>query len=458
MTRRTADELRGIVEASHDHARCGESDLGLKSARGGTELLRKVATAKGRKAAVVVSKNAGFSDEDAETVVVEVSEGRPLPSGLVTAMLKKTSERATSVREAVCSNETGLFVDGSKENRDVTTAELMEAARNNRDPFKAFVFIARAVMRSVRAERIGQVGLYALSDAFVADMKAFQESSGKAPRDVADMFGLLDKIRDGKESKDERTRFEAAIKSRIETALEVKLDDRGISIKGTDGTTQIKVQGRGREFGVLYATSDSSAAKLAANSDSIRSHWENISSQGKPVRLFFVGSPIAPCDVSRLKTGHELGESNRPMAEIGLDLAKLQTALSLLRTDRAVVDGMLAGTVVAEGLYFSTGKPFVLDKNLFDETASSIAAIASSESRYPPSTERGRQAWLCIVNTIAAWAAEHPETFPWFEDKGLLEWLQNCPAGLRERADGNAATRAAILSARQTRQDAILDR
>lgn len=450
-------KIKTFVERTHDHMTSGETEDGLSSARQGTSVIRGVYEREGKAEAIKATQAAGSDEHTARAIVDVATTEKMPPSRLVRAMIKKTaSERGNDVREAVCSFETGNWVDGKvtaddESVADVATKVLIEQAKNEKNPFKCFLLAAQIANRSVKAEFVGKMSLYVMSESFQKDLAVFVngDADATAYADVVAVFGSIEKIINGAASEKDKTRFSRALSSRIEKGLELEKGGAWeISGQGPDAEAILPKEHKRSVLGVLYATANDSEDKSVATAKSVRRHWDGLTLKAQRIRLFFVAKPIVPCDKSRLKDG------NKPLAEVGADVATLQVAESLfLAENEDVVNSLLEGRSEAEGLFFSTQKPFVLGRNIFDETKKAIENIA--RIGYPPDTERGMETWRVLTNTISTWARKYPETFPWFKDKQLVSWLESCPQKVSGMEDTAQATEAAIMNVERGKERSV---
>ncbi len=441
------------VEIQSD-LKVGQTDAALVKADGVIKDVKASVAKNGVEKTVAIAVKAGASQSQGQGLIdFAMAEPEP-PSGMVRAMIQRAvSERQLAVRLAVCSVETSRWVDGLAETNKPEARrnqkELIAEALASGDPFTCLMLAARMATRQVRAEFITKLALYSLSTAFVLDAKAHDESEQVAhAAQLRELFIGMEKILDGTATKAEKKLFSKALAARIEVGLDLPQKSVWRLMKaGPDALAKLPMEGTLSVTGVGYGTADDSADKAVATAGTIRRDYSKLRKVGGLIRMFFVGCPIVLGDAKRML------EDGEKLAALAPAMAKLQVAQTLLTTaETGIVERMLAGKLIAEGLYFSTGKPVEIGADLFEETKLAIEEVVLAG--YPANTGRGREIWATVLGTLNGWMRNWPETFPWFENKEMQAWFSQYPHKLRDEkidilTDGVAAY------AKHTREEAI---
>lgn len=432
----------------------GQTESAAVKADGVIHKVRASVAKNGADKTVAIAVEAGATEKQGRALAAMAAASRQPPSGIVKAMVERSiAMRRKAIRKAVCSVETSRWVDGLLDTNDPETRrnqrELVAEAVASGDLFTCLLIAARIATRQVRAEFVTKLALYALSKAFIRDAKRHAKGDqGPDADELRDLFIGMEKVLDETADPTEITRFTKALASRMEQGLGLPEDSAWrLLAAGPDAMAALPEEEGPNAIGIAYGTANDSAEKAVSTAGTMRRDWQKLRKAAGLIRMFFAGCPIVLGDASRMQND---GEALAPLAA---DMARLQVAHMLLTTlECGIVECMLAGKVVAEGLYFSTGEPVELGADLFEDTKKSILAVAANG--YPGNHGRGNEMWLTLMGTISAWATNWPETFPWFGNKELIDWIDGNPHLIRnESVRSSAAATSGIVG--KTREHAI---
>ena len=434
----------------------GQTESAAVKADGVIHKVRASVAKNGADKTVAIAVEAGATEKQGRALAKVAAASRQPPSVMLLALLERSvAKRRKAIREAVCSVETSRWVDGLVETNEPearrSQKELVAEAVAAGDPFTCLLVAARIATRQVRAEFVTKLTLYSLSKAFIKDAKAHAaDPQGPEAAELRDLFIGMEKVLDGTANATEITRFTKALAARMEKGLNLPEDSAWrLLTAGPDAMAALPKEEGIDAVGIAYGTANDSARKAIATAGSIRRDWRKIRKAPGLIRMFFAGCPIVLGDATRMQND---GETLAPLAA---DMARLQVAQTLLTTvEHGIVECMLAGKVVAEGLYFSTSEPVELGMDLFEDTKNSILAVA--EIGYPGDHGRGHEMWLTLMGTITAWGENWPETFPWFGDEKLKAWISAYPHKVSNE-DVKSATKSAKRLVGMSREEAIAE-
>ncbi|MBJ9659126.1 hypothetical protein [Burkholderia gladioli] len=445
----TPDEFREAVLDIQDDVLLNHTDEAMDKALATGKKIKATVKAKGRKATEQIVVDSGATPEVAEAIVDQAAkEENIFPHALISVLLSRSqSERQVLTAEAMTSNETSRWIDDvnvSDKKSLNGSNELLAQARASGDAYTCFLLALKVSQRVVRSEQALALGLYAMSNDFERDRKTYL--AGKATGQVKAVFDLLEKVLDGTARVEEQDHFRKSLIARIEDANGLDPDGLKQSNRhGPDGMVWSQTKAKKPLLIVGYMTTRDDADKPIDTARSIERHWRDFLPADAEVLVVLSGaSPVA--EVGRMQ------RENVSIADWADDVAILRAASTVFEVmDHTVIPAIEGGQVKFAG-WFSSAEPCVLDKNMAATVKQSLDRLMSAG--YPPSTGRGIEVLTQTLHVLNHWGSRHPETFPYFEDQKVIDWVKNCPV----TKGGLATTKKNTLRAlRDTKERALLD-
>ncbi|PQV53362.1 hypothetical protein [Paraburkholderia sp. BL21I4N1] len=422
----TPAEFRDIALDVQDDLHLDKKDEAVKKADDGGQRIRSTVKTKGRKATEQIVVDSGASATVAKAIVDEAAKERKIfPSALISVMLSRSqSERHMLTAEAMTSNETSRWIDDVNVSDKQSLAgsnELLAQAKVSGDAYTCFLLALKVSQRVVRSEQALAVAFYALSNDFERDRKTYL--AGKATGQVKAVFDLLEKVLDGTASSEEQNIFRKSLIARVEEANSMDPGDLTKPNRpGPDAQVSSKTKSGQSLLVAGYMTTRDDAGKPIDTARSLEKHWRGLFSglaENAQVLIVLAGaSPVA--EVARMR-----GENAERIASWADDVAVLRTASTVFETmDATVMPAILSGKAKFAG-WFSSAEPVVLDAGIAETVQQSLDHLMAQG--YPASTGRGIEIMTQTLNVLNHWAVKHPESFPYFQDQKVIDWVEKCP-------------------------------
>ncbi|HDR8994484.1 TPA: hypothetical protein QDB01_000361 [Burkholderia vietnamiensis] len=454
-------EFRELAGNVQDDMLLGAEDQAVRQAAVGGKQIRTTVRATSRKKTEAIIVEGGASPDDAKAIVgVAVKDQTPPPSSLLFALLARTmEERKALTSTSMRSHEMNRWIDDANGKDKISMldySELIEQAKSVGDVYTCFLYALKASQRVFKSELALAVGLYAMSLDFERDLELVK--NGKAHAGVGNIFKLIDKVISDEATPNEIDTFVTSLVSRVE---EVNMMKHGDLHKASRNGADAKVWSRTADGDPLliagYMTMNGTAEKSKLTGQSFSRHFRDYQEllKTKPgAKLWVISAGSTPIqEIGRMKSGDVdllVSQAN--------DLAVMRHASMLF----SVMDPLVLPSI-KKGETLLTAWHFGAEEITFDDKMAKV--IKGSIDRlmkagYPTDDERGRKVIKHVLFTLNAWAHNSPETFPYFGNKKVIDWVEQCPLFMEDVGDIknntadalNKSKEAAILRAERDRE------
>ncbi|MCA8180635.1 hypothetical protein [Burkholderia vietnamiensis] len=480
----TAADFHHLVEnIAYDQVLMGtEDNLALQTAGSGLQRLRATVLAEGRAATVKIVVKSGASKRVAEAIVDEAArDATVLPLELLSVLtVESQQERIRQVPEAMVSYETSRWIDGVDNIDDDepaslrSTESLLEQARQRGDAFASFRFLLMVSKRVLRADWALRAAFYLLSNDLERDRQAY--GAGEGSTEVRQVFDLVGKVLDGSATDKETETFRQALLARVEQANGMEPGTvrdalRERTRKETvDPDEIVRYSHRGPDAMVWSTTPDGRphlivgfASPLATIEEAkeigytIDERWRDLP-MTDDADLLVVTAGVSP--VMEPKRMMLMGEDAQRVAAWADDVAVVRAAnVMLAMVDPTVVPAMTRGQAAFAG-WFQAARPVLFDGTFATTLQGAIDRLMATG--YPQHagpgydimdpSGYGHQIMRQTFSALNEWPFIHPESFPYFGKKEVVDWVEKYPVFMGGMASMKSSTRLAL---RDSRNDAL---
>ncbi|MBR8082596.1 hypothetical protein KDX23_07535 [Burkholderia vietnamiensis] len=459
----TAGDFHDLIETTYDQLHIGnEENLAIQSAGIGAQRLRSTVAAEGRAATVKMVVKSGVSKSLANAIVDEATkEGLVLPLGLLSVLsVESQQERIRLVPLAMTSNETARWVDDVDNVDDDepasfrSTAELMELARDAGDHDSTFHLVMMVARRVLRSDRALRAALYLVSNDLERDRRAY--AAGEASPNVKRMFDLVGMVLDGAATDKKLAKFSEALLARVEEvngtepgAVRDALRERArkqsvgqggavrYSYRGPDAMVWSTTPDGRPHLIVGYASPLSLVTEVEEIASALNDRWRDLPMTDDADLLVVIAGASPVMEIKRMG-----GEDGVRVAAWADDVAMVRTADTMFAmTDPTVVPAMTRGQAAFAG-WFQSARPALIDAAFAAVVQGSLDRLVAAG--YPDSNQRGHDIMNHSFLALSAWVAVHPESFPYFGNRDLVAWVNNCPMFLNGVGKARSGLRALL--------------
>ncbi|MBJ9920654.1 MULTISPECIES: hypothetical protein [Burkholderia] len=449
----TAHTFNDLVLDVQDSVRLEKTEQALSQAHRGALRLLATVKLKGRPFTEAIIAEGGASPELAQAIVDQATRlDGSLPLVLLAALMEGLrSDRQRLAADAMTSHAMARWVDGAdpKEAATALSSTVLLAKAESAKAYPCFLYAMILARRVIRNDRALRAALYICSNDVEQDRQAY--TAGQAAEDVGQVFGLVATVLGGSADEDGLDRFSQALTSRVELANGVAagaardpLGERVPRSFGPDPRDVERVRGRSPDAMVWSTTRDGRPhliigyASIWDNAKArtdvgfcLEHHWRGLPMTDDADLLVITSGPSPVADAGRT-------HSDRAWAD---DVAVVRTAATVFGPeDPTVLPAILRGQAAFAGWFFAA-KPVVLDVGIAATIQRSLNALMADG--YPSDNRRGIEILVQTLSVLHAWAIKHPESFPYFQDQKVVDWLDRCP--VTKEGVATASTGASLI-------------
>ncbi|PQV53476.1 hypothetical protein [Paraburkholderia sp. BL21I4N1] len=465
----TPSEFRDLAGEVYDDMHLGQEEEAVRQAAAGGEQIRTTVRATSRKKTEEIIIESGATPENAKAIVgVAVKDQTPPPSSLLFALMARTlEERKDLTSKAMRSHEMNRWIDDANGQDKISMldySELLEQAKTVGDIYTCFLYALKASKRVFKSELGLAAGLYAMSVDFERDLELVK--TGKAHVGVSNVFKLLDKVISDEATPKEIDLFVTSLIARVE---EVNMMKPGDLHKASRNGADAKVWSRTADGEPLliagYMTMNGTAEKAEQTAESLTRHYREyleLLKQRPGAKLQVISAGSTPIQ----EIGRMRGEDVSLLVTQADDLAVMRHASMLFSVmDPMLMQDLKKGSTLLTAWHFGA-EEINFEGKMAREIKGSIDRLM--KAGYPADDERGRKVMKHVLFTLNAWASNNPETFPYFGNQKVIDWVDECPIFMDNVEKALTATSAllqvpkenAILRAemKRTNRDSALTR